>query len=116
MDAAAVENGMTSYPGTYGEGTDVYYDAALIDALNAVKEGEVTDVVETEKELYLAVVTAEVDEEATASRKETLEASAKTDYFNNTLAVWVEEYPLTINESVWEQVVFDRSYDIKPEY
>ena len=61
-------------------------------------------------------VTAEVDEEATASRKETLEASAKTDYFNNTLAVWVEEYPLTINESVWEQVVFDRSYDIKPEY
>ena len=116
MDAAAVENGMTSYPGTYGEGTDVYYDAALIDALNAVKEGEVTDVVETEKELYLAVVTAEVDEEATASRKETLEASAKTDYFNNTLAAWVEEYPLTINESVWEQVVFDRSYDIKPEY
>ena len=115
MDAAAVENGMTSYPGTYGEGTESYYDAALIEALKAVKEGEVTEVVETEKELYLAVVTADVDEEATANRKETLVESAKTEYFNSTLAAWVEEYPLTVEEAVWEQVVFDRSYDIKPE-
>ena len=115
MDAAAVENGMTSYPGTYGEGTESYYDAALIEALKAVKEGEVTEVVETEKELYLAVVTADVDEEATANRKETLVESAKTEYFNSTLAAWVEEYPLTVEEVVWEQVVFDRSYDIKPE-
>ncbi len=115
MDAAAVENGLTSYPGSYGEVTETYYDATLIEALKATKEGEVTGIVETDSELYLALVTADVAEEATANRKETLIESAKTEYFNSLLAGWVEEYPLTVDEAVWEQVVFDRSYEIKAE-
>jgi len=41
--------------------------------------------------------------------------TAQTEYFNGLVGEWAEEYPLTVNETVWEQVVFDRSYDIKPE-
>lgn len=111
MEAAAVEQGMTAYTGSYGEGTDTYYAADLITALDAVKEGETTEIVETETEIYLAQVTAEVDEEATASRKETLIASAQTEYYNSLLETWVAEYPFTLNEDVWAQIVFDRSYD-----
>ena len=42
-------------------------------------------------------------------------ANEKTEYFNSILEAWVAEYPMTVVDSVWEQVVFDRSYDIKPE-
>ena len=113
MDAAAVENGLTSYPGNYGDATEVFYDEALIAALKETSEGAVTEIVETEKELYLAVVTADVDEEATASRRETILNTKQTEYFNNILKAWVEEYPLNVNASVWETVVFDRSYELK---
>ncbi len=116
IEGAAVEQGLTAYTGNYGEGTDAYYDAALIEAMEAVSEGEATEIVETDTQLYLAQVTAELDEEATANRKETLIETEKTEYFNSVLEAWVAEYPLTVVESVWEQVVFDRSYDIKPEY
>ena len=113
MDAAAVENGLTSYPGNYGDATEVFYDEALIAALKETSEGAVTEIVETEKELYLAVVTADVDEEATASRRETILNTKQTEYFNNILKAWVEECPLNVNASVWETVVFDRSYELK---
>ena len=113
MDAAAVENGLTSYPGNYGDATEVFYDEALIAALKETSEGAVTEIVETEKELYLAVVTADVDEEATASRRETILNTKQTEYFNNILKARVEEYPLNVNASVWETVVFDRSYELK---
>ena len=111
IEGAAVEQGMTAYTGSYGEGTDAYYAAELIAALDAVKEGEATAIVETETELYIAQVTAELDEEATASRKETLISSAQSEYYNSLLETWVAEYPLTVNEDVWAQIVFDRSYD-----
>ena len=80
-------------------------------ALNGIKEGEVTEIIETDSELYLATVTAEVDEDATASRKETLISTAQTEYYNSLLETWLAEYEVTVNENVWEQVVFDRSYD-----
>ena len=112
IEGAAVEQGLTAYTGNYGEGTDTYYDAELITAMDAIKEGDVTEIVETDAQLYLAQVTAEVDEEATANRKETLLTTAQTEYFNNLLETWVADYPLTVVDSVWEQVVFDRSYEM----
>jgi foldase protein PrsA len=115
IDGAAVEQGLTAYSGNYGEGTDLYYNSALIEAMDAISEGEVTEIVESDTELYLAQVTADLDEEATANRKETLIQTEKTEYFNSILEAWVAEYPMTVVDSVWEQVVFDRSYDIKPE-
>lgn len=113
IEGAAVEQGMTAYSGNYGEGTDAYYDEALIAAMDAIGEGEVTDIIETDNNLYVAQVTAELDEEATANRKESLITTAQTEYFNDLLAEWIEEYPLTVVDSVWEQVVFDRSYELK---
>ena len=111
MDGAAVAEGMTAYSGSYGEGTDTYYAEAMITALDALKEGEVSEVIETDTELYLVQVTAEVDEDATASRKETLAQTKQSEYYNSVLETWKAEYPLTVTEAVWEQVVFDRSYE-----
>ena len=111
MEGAAVEQGLTAYSGNYGEGTAQYYAEELVAALDGIKEGEVTGVIETETELLMGNVTAEFDEQATANMKETLLSSAQTEYFNNQLEAWVADYEITVKDSVWEQVVFDRSYD-----
>ena len=110
LDAAAVEQGMTAYTGSYGKDNTGSYDAAVITALDALAEGEVSDVIETETALYLVQLTAELDEEATASRKESLIATQQTEYYSEVMAAWMEEYPLNVDDAVWDEVVFDRSY------
>ena len=80
-----------------------------------LKEKEVSGVIENESALYVTQVTADLDEDETENRKETLLNTKKTEHFNSVLATWKEEYPLTVEEAVWEQVVFDRSYEIKAE-
>ena len=60
-----------------------------------------------------AAVKAEVDVTETAEEAE--KETARTEYFNEVLAGWTAEYPFTVVDSVWEQVVFDRSYEVKAE-
>ena len=115
IDAAAVEQGMTAYPGNYGEGTEVYYDADMIAAMKEIKEGEVTGIIETETDLFVAQVTADLDEEATATRKESLVTTKQNDYMTEIMETWKTDYPLVVVNTVWDEVVFDRSYVIKPE-
>lgn len=60
-----------------------------------------------------AAVKAEADVAETAEEAE--KETARTEYFNEVLAGWTAEYPFTVVDSVWEQVVFDRSYEVKAE-
>lgn len=60
-----------------------------------------------------AAVKAEADMAETAEEAE--KETARTEYFNEVLAGWTAEYPFTVVDSVWEQVVFDRSYEVKAE-
>ncbi len=111
MEGAAVAQEMTAYTGSYGKDT-TSYDELVLTALDALEEGEVSEIVETESSIYLLQVTADLDEEATASRKESLIATAQSEYYNELVSSWIEEYPLTVVEEVWEQVKFDRSYEL----
>lgn len=112
LDAAAVEQGLSASSGSYGKDYTGSYEDALIAALDTLSEGEVSDVIETDTNLYLAQLTAELDEEATASRKQTLIANAQSEYYESVMTEWKEAYPLTIEDAVWDDVVFDRSYVI----
>lgn len=112
LDAAAVEQGLTAYSGNYGLDYTSSYDEAVIAALDAMAEGDVSEVIETETELYLVQLTAELDEEATETRRNSLIATRQTEYYNELMTGWMEEYPLTVEAAVWDQVVFDRSYDL----
>lgn len=99
--------------GTYGESNQSSYNEALIEALDALKEGEATGIIETDSALYLAQLTTELDEEATETQRQSLLSSKQAEYFNGLLDTWKAEYTLAIDEDVWTEVVFDRSYDLK---
>ena len=112
MDAAAVEQGLSAYSGNYGEGNSSSYATEIITALDAMAEGEVSEIIETETMLYLVQLTAEFDEEATAERKESLMASKQSEYYNEVMEGWKADYPLTIEEAVWADVKFKNSYEL----
>lgn len=113
MEGAATAQGLTASNGTYGNGTGTNYATELITALDGLKEGEVSEVIETETALYLAQVTTDLDKEATVSRMQTLLLNKKAEYYSELLEGWKEEYPLSVNDSVWDQVIFNRSYALK---
>lgn len=112
IDAAAVEQGLTAYPGNYGEGNSVSYAAEMITALDAMAEGEVSEIIETETMLYLVQLTKEFDEEATAERKASLIQTKQSEYYNEVMDAWKAEAPLTIEEAVWKEVKFNNSYEL----
>lgn len=112
IDAAAVEQGLTAYPGNYGKDNATSYAAEMITALDAMKEGDVSEIIETETMLYLVQLTKEFDEEATAERKASLIQTKQSEYYNGIMDGWKAEYPLTIVEAVWSDVKFNNSYEL----
>lgn len=56
-----------------------------------------------------AAVKAEAD--VTDTDEEAAQEEAQTEYYNGVLETWKAESPITVDEAVWGQVVFDRSYD-----
>lgn len=110
MDTAATEQGLTVQTGNYGQDNTSSYEEAVITALDALAEGDVSEIVETDTAIYLLQLTAELDEEATESRRSSLLSSKRSEYYDGLMEEWKEDYPLTVEESVWDDVKFNRSY------
>ncbi len=113
IDALGEAAGLTIYTGTYSEDYTSYYDTELIAALEALAVGEVSPVVESDENMFVAVVTTDNDEEATEDRKASMAQAQMQDNYEELMEGWKSEYPLTVKEDVWADVVFDRSYTVK---
>lgn len=109
---AAEGQELTANTGSYSSDNTGAYAEEMIAALDGLSEGEVSGVIETETNLYLVQLTAELDEEATASRKQTLIANAQSEFYDSVMDGWKEEYPLNVETSVWDDVLFNRSYEL----
>lgn len=81
-------------------------DAGLIKAADALKEGEATDVIETDTGCYVAKVTSLLDREATDSKKESIVSDRKTELYNTTVDKWREDAKITVHEDVWKKISF----------
>lgn len=112
LGEVVAEMELTASKGSYGPANASSYDEALINALGGLSEGGITEVIETEDALYIAQLTAEYDEAATANMYSSLVTAQQNEYYSSCMGQWVEEYPLTVDEAVWGTIVFDRSYDL----
>ncbi len=81
-------------------------DADLLTAMLELEEGEFSGVVMTDSSYYVAQLTSEFDEEATESKKETIISERESELYTETLAAWLEEVEIVVNESVWNTVEF----------
>lgn len=117
FDQAVTDAGYTLSTASYGsaEDEDASFDTAVLEAADALKEGQVSDVVETDSAYYVVRLDAEFDEEATASKKEEIISEKQENYYDDILDGWKEDSEWKINESEWAKVTFEDHFTPKQE-
>lgn len=111
---SAVEN--TDYKiseATFDDESDTL-DAAVYEAANKLKAGEMSSVIETETAYYVVRLDSEFDKEATESKKEEIVSERKTEAFDAIYEKWeAEEDAFVLNESAWASIRFKDKITLK---
>lgn len=95
---------VTTHSYTIADSSDDYMDSAVIDAARALKDGEVSSVVETEDACYVLRMDATNDAEATASKKESLEDEKKHEAYDTALESWKGECDWSVVEKQLKKI------------
>lgn len=93
------------------------YPEEVITALRTLKEGEVYgELIETDSGVYIVRLDKENDEEATASKKESVTSSKENDFYTETTDKWLEEADVKIEKKVLETLTItaNHSFTLKP--
>ena len=92
------------------------YDDAVVEALRTLKDGEVYDeLVETDSSVYVLRMDKVNDEDATASKKESLENTKRSEYYSETTQKWLDDADITVNDKVLSTLTItdEHSFTIK---
>lgn len=73
---------------------------------NALGEGELSDMIETEDGFYVLQLTSLLDREATDLKKSTLLQTEKEKHYQNTCAEWKEKSKISIKQNVIDTIRF----------
>ena len=77
------------------------YDDAVVEALRTLKDGEVYgELVETDSSVYILRMDKVNDEDATASKKESLENTKRSNYYTETTQKWLDDAEITVDDKV----------------
>lgn len=107
LNALAEEQGATVQTLTFDKDT-TSPDEDLIKAVDALGEGESTDVIETEKGCYVAKVTSLLDRTATDSKKSQIVQERQTKLYDDTVKKWRKKADIKVHKGVWEKVSFQK--------
>ena len=92
------------------------YDDAVVEALRTLKDGEVYgDLVETDTNIYILRMDKVKDDDATASKKESLENTKRNEYYSETTQKWLDDAKITVDEKVLDtlEITDDHLFSIK---
>ncbi len=96
---------------TYSYGSDeTSMDEKVIKAADALKEGEISDLITTDDYYYVIRLDSELDEEKTAEKKESLINQKKDDYYTEVCDGYKEKATFEVHEGNWAKVKFDRLF------
>lgn len=111
---SAVEN--TDYSvseATFDEDSDTL-EAAVYEAANKLKTGEISSVIETKTAYYVVRLDSEFDKDATEKKKEEIVNNRKTEAFDAVYEKWeAEENAFVLNESAWKSIRFKDKITLK---
>ena len=110
FDGVAAEKGYTVSTQSYG--SDNTLDEELVAAADALKEGEVSDLITTDSYYYVIRLDKEYDEEATAEKKESLLESKKQEEYEALCDSYKEAATFELNEEQWAKVTFSPLFSV----
>ncbi len=105
LEDVAKEYDYTVKEGAYGK-DDESFDEDLVKAMDALKEGEVSKLVETEKAYYFVRIDAETDEEATEDNREAIIEEREAKLYSDVLDGWQKDDGWKVNEDVLAKIDF----------
>ena len=80
-----------------------------IKAVWSLKEGEYTDIIETEDSgCYIALLTSDFDKEATEAQKDNIREDRKSDAYTEAVAELKENTKVTVNEDLLDDIDFTK--------
>lgn len=79
----------------------------LVKAADALKENEVTEVIEAETGCYVAKVTSLHDKDATESKKQEIITERENTLFDEVTEEWMDKAKTDINKEAWKKIDFN---------
>lgn len=96
---------------SYGKDEDSM-DEAVIAMADSLREGEIGEPVETADSVYVLRLDKELDQEATASKKESIITDRQNELYTKVLDEWKAQAQFEVREAVWKKVNFDKKLKI----
>lgn len=103
--AFAEEKGYTASKLTFDSESDAPSEV-LVAAMDKLKSGEVSTVVEDAAGLFVGKLESEFDREATDKKKDVIISERKAEMFEKLCEEWKEEAKIKVNKSVWNKISF----------
>ena len=113
FDTIAQEQGLTvsTYSYTKGEEEDDSLDMSVIEAAEALSEGQISSVIEVEDTGYYVLrLDADHDEEASETERETLLSEKQSDFYDTTLEGWKADVTWIAVEKQLDKISFTNHY------
>ena len=111
FDAVAAEYGYEDNTYSYSP-DDATMDAALLEAADTLKEGEISGLIEGTNGYFVIRLDSEYDKEASEKNKASLIAAERVEYYEGVLAELVEATDIVVDEKQWAKVKFDSLFTI----
>ena len=103
----ATEQGQEAKDASFDGEETVTIPEELAKAADALEEGAITDVVESDNGYYVAKLVSLFDKDATETEKENIRSQRKQEKLDETLEKWREDAKIEVNEKVWKKVDFN---------
>lgn len=98
---SAVEGNFTTKESEDEDSQSSAYPEEVLEVLRGLSEGEVaSDIIETDTGYYVVRFDQMLDEEATESKRESLQSSKESTYYTETLTQWLEDAEVEVDEKV----------------
>ena len=111
FEEAAEADGYSVYSYSYGSDESSMAEE-VIAAADAMKEGDVSNLIVTENAYYIIRLDSEFDKEATEQRRTQLIEEKKAAHYTEVCDGYMEAADFQINEDAWAQVTFDKLFAI----
>jgi foldase protein PrsA len=108
FEAIAEAAGYTAATDAYN--ADSSLDEDVMAALDALGEGEVSGVIETDYYLYLVRLDSETDADATEQNRQDIIEDRQSTFYTDTVFAWQEDDGWTVNEKVLAKIKFESAF------
>lgn len=105
LDKAAKDNKYTAEDTAYNK-NDKTMDATLLKALNELKVGETSKLIETKSALYIAKIDEDVDKKATEENRKAIIKERESKFYSDKLKEWQKDDGWKVNTSVLDKIDF----------